>query len=264
MMARSASTWPDDVAAARHRAPLVGMLAMLCLCMGLLAACGRKEAAPPTPASTVVSPDSTPQPPSPDWTALERRRDSLLGSFTLQQRNLPIPSYYHVRWWGRYFVQANSLIAGLDTLGRFFFVHCTSQGSSYRKAGAADAPGLWQGHDTNTVLLSLRLDDSVHVLHIAPGLERSCWPQPHPDGKEGPIRPDLVISTGDWASHYFVVEGQPDWLRQLAEGSVQRMAFSRSSSGRKQLSWQQVGRQDREAIRDCAALAVALQDLAAR
>lgn len=201
-----------------------------------------------------------PGPPAPDTTKLhadligvQAHIDSLLPHFAFKQQNLPLSSYYHKNWYERYYVHGNALIAGVDSLGRFFLIdiyNCTAgtrweEDFRVHKSEDCDSARSW---------MELRLPDTTVRIYREPSLPAQLWP-----GRKSPIERDLVISTGYFCSDYYPILDNEWLLQRLADPNLKAYKHYRRCDGRGVGDLDHVGRKSREGIADCVKLSNAIQ-----
>lgn len=203
-----------------------------------------------------------PGPPAPDTMQIhsnlqriQSELDSLLPHFTFKQHNLPIASYYHKNWHERYYVHGTSLIAGVDSLGRFFLIdiyNCSigSRGEpdqDFHRSDDCDSARSW---------LELRLPDTTVRIYKQPTLPKQLWP-----GRKYPIKRDLFISTGYFCTDYYPILDNEWLLRRLADLDSKGYKHYRRCEGQGIGDVGTVSKRHREGIADCARLALKMEEM---
>jgi hypothetical protein len=190
-------------------------------------------------------------------TLLEAEMDSLKASFTYQQFNLPVPSYYHKNWWGRYYIHGNALMAGVDSAGIFFLID--SYNCSLPRDHEVEEKGIMGlgSCDSARSRLELRMKDTTVVLRMRPGLPEKLWPQRKP-----PIHRDMWIGTGHFCTDYYPLPDNPDLIALLADPGLKQFKFYRYCNGRGHGDIGIAGKRDLAGIQDCARLSLQIKELA--
>ena len=224
-----------------------------------LTGCGKKA---PKTEEVVIRDIQIPGPPKPDTLQIHADRlriqseiDSLLPHFAFKQHNLPIASYYHRNWNERYCVYGTSLIAGVDSLGRFFLIdiyNCSigtrfEEDQDFHRPEDCDSAHSW---------LELRLPDTTVRIYREPSLPQHLWP-----GRKAPIKRDVFISTGYFCSDYYPIMENEWLLRRLADPDLKSCKHYRRCDGKGIGDVGTVSKRHREGIADCAQLALKMEEL---
>jgi hypothetical protein len=226
----------------------------------LLVACDRQpepHASVPIAATTVKEPAVTQENNAVMIDSLEQARATLSESFDYKKLDFGIPSYYHKKWWGRYDMASNILMAGVDSLGTFFLILNLNCSGSEAK-GSPDLRHSFLPLDSDQEASGLQLELGDTTILVPMAMDSSGPQLVAPD----PLLPEMPrVSTGRYCTEFYVPARRLHLEEYLAHHDLQSLTAYDVVNGKRKSARVVMGKEGRDAIRDCARLALIIRQL---